>query len=205
MQTPSPGTVTDSPLEVVNGQMPGQESASDERLLEATPGNTGAFSVFYRRYEPIMLAYFVRRTRDAEVAADLTAETFAAALQGSVRFRAGGAPAGAWLFGIARHKLARSVRRGRVEDLARRRLGMTRLIVEDEDLTRIEQLGRSEEAVMALLDRLPVEQSEAVRAHVLDERPYQEIAAELRCSEAVVRKRVSRALSTLRARVNPDK
>ncbi|MGO9763978.1 MAG: sigma factor-like helix-turn-helix DNA-binding protein [Solirubrobacteraceae bacterium] len=39
---------------------------------------------------------------------------------------------------------------------------------------------------------------DALRARILDERDYAQIARELRCSEAVVRKRVSRALRTLR-------
>ena len=41
-------------------------------------------------------------------------------------------------------------------------------------------------------------QAEAVRARVLDEEPYDVIAARMRCSELVARKRVSRGLATLR-------
>jgi RNA polymerase sigma-70 factor (ECF subfamily) len=40
-----------------------------------------------------------------------------------------------------------------------------------------------------------------VRAYVIEERAYPDIAAELDVSEAVVRKRVSRGLAALRARV----
>ena len=68
-------------------------------------------------------AYFARRTRDAELAADLTAETFAAALDGAHRHRPDKGPAVAWLYGIARRKLAHAARKGAVEDRARRRLG----------------------------------------------------------------------------------
>jgi len=46
---------------------------------------------------------------------------------------------------------------------------------------------------------LPEDQLGALRARIVDERDYSEIAKDLRCSEAVVRKRVSRALQTLRA------
>jgi RNA polymerase sigma-70 factor (ECF subfamily) len=35
----------------------------------------------------------------------------------------------------------------------------------------------------------------------VDERPYDEIAAELRCSESVVRKRVSRGVQSIRAKL----
>jgi DNA-directed RNA polymerase specialized sigma24 family protein len=37
-----------------------------------------------------------------------------------------------------------------------------------------------------------------MRAHVLADEPYPRIAAELRCSESVVRQRVSRGLVVLR-------
>ena len=49
--------------------------------------------------------------------------------------------------------------------------------------------------------RLPDDQREAVRAHVLDERPYEEIATQLGCSESVVRQRVSRGVRAMRARL----
>jgi RNA polymerase sigma factor (sigma-70 family) len=52
--------------------------------------------------------------------------------------------------------------------------------------------------LLRLSEELPVDQFEALRARILDERGYEEIARELACSEAVVRKRVSRAIATLR-------
>jgi RNA polymerase sigma-70 factor (ECF subfamily) len=173
------------------------ESESDERLLLAAADDAQAFAALYRRYERPMLAYFVRRTRDPEVAADLAAEVFAAALVSCRRFRPGRAPASAWLFAIAAHKLSHSRQRGRVEDRARKRLRMEPLMLADGDLERIEQLG-TDSGLVSLLGGLPVEQREAVRARVLEERSYEQIAGELRCSQSVVRKRVSRGLARLR-------
>src|ERR1700754_3189833 len=96
----------------------------DDELLRRSARDPAAFGAFYERHERLVLGYFVRRTRDAELAADLCAGAFAAALLGARRFRPGGAPASAWLLGIARNVLAGSVRRARVEDRARRKLGM---------------------------------------------------------------------------------
>jgi RNA polymerase sigma-70 factor (ECF subfamily) len=48
---------------------------------------------------------------------------------------------------------------------------------------------------------LPAEQRDAVLARVVDERPYPEIAAEMNCSELLVRQRVSRGLRQLRAQI----
>lgn len=49
-----------------------------------------------------------------------------------------------------------------------------------------------------LVEALPVGERHAVKAHVLYERSYSEIAASLQCSEMVVRKRVSRGLARIR-------
>jgi len=68
---------------------------SDEQLLAA--GGSLEFGLFYRRYAQHVLAYFARRVRDAEAAADLTAETFAAAAVARERFRPERGSAVAWL------------------------------------------------------------------------------------------------------------
>ena len=56
-------------------------------------------------------------------------------------------------------------------------------------------------AATIALAGLPEEQRRAIHARVVHDREYAEIAGELRCSEAVVRQRVSRGLRTLRARL----
>jgi RNA polymerase sigma-70 factor (ECF subfamily) len=171
---------------------------SDEELLQRARREPDAFAAFYRRHEQVTLGFLMARVGDAEVAADLAAETFASALVALPRFRLRREPAAAWLLGIARNVLAMSRRRGRVEARARRRLGMPRLVITDEVVEKIEQLdGRAVE----LLNRLPPLQQQAVRARVVDEREYPAIARDLRCSEAVVRKRVSRGLAHLRDQI----
>jgi RNA polymerase sigma factor (sigma-70 family) len=112
----------------------------------------------------------------------------------------GGARPHSWLFGIAVKKLADYQRRGYAEDRARRRLGMERIEPTDADLRRIESLA-GDVHVAALLDELPGDQRHAVKARVMDERDYEEIAGELQISAAGVRQRVSRGLALLRGRV----
>jgi len=180
----------------------------DEALLRGTAdGDAGAFAAFYRRHEDGMLLFFLRRTRDPETAADLTAEAFAAALGSSKRFRRRPQPAVAWLYGIAKNKLAASRRRKRVEDRARRRLQMEPLVLTDDALERVEALadaGRSAEVLQRLLAELPPNQRDAVRSRIVDERDYEDIALELECSPSVVRQRVSRGLRTMRTELSKE-
>jgi len=177
---------------------------SDEELLALGARDAEAFGALYDRYEEPLLAFFRRATGQADLAADLTAEVFAAAIVSAASFRPELGTARAWLFGIARHELAQSWRRGRVEAQARRRLRMEPIVLSDENLERIDRLG--EAGVMdslELLEALPADQRAAVRARVIDGLDYSEAADVLGCSEMVVRQRVSRGLRRLRALVGP--
>lgn len=162
-------------------------------------GNEAAFASLYRRYLPLVLRWSLRETGNREVAADLTSEVFAAALLASPRYEASLGSVGAWLLGIARNKLRESRRRRRVEDAARRRLGLGVLALTDEALERVDELVSIDPSLTALVDSLPEDQREAVMARIVAERSYEEIADELRCSPSVVRQRVSRGLRTLRS------
>ena len=170
---------------------------TDEALLRSC--DVEDFGRFYDRYVTALLAFLQRRVGDPEVAADLTAETFAAAMVARGRYTAQAPTAAAWLFGIAQHKLADYRRRGRAEVRMRERLGMEPVAVTDEDAEMIRWLG--DEVATQIIDELPAEQRDAIRAHVLDDREYAEIARSQRLSEATVRKRVSRGLQVLRDRV----
>ncbi|MGN6190094.1 MAG: RNA polymerase sigma factor [Conexibacter sp.] len=177
---------------------------SDDDLLERTArGDGDAFACFYRRHLPAIVGYLLRRTRDPEVTADLTAEVFAAALLACGRYRPGGPPALAWLYGIAANKLRESARRGRVEEAARRRLAWQPQELQDEDLLAVEEMARHdhEPQLLAAVASLSPEQREAILSRVVDEQPYDEIAERLHCSAAVVRQRVSRGLRALRTQL----
>jgi RNA polymerase sigma-70 factor (ECF subfamily) len=181
-------------------------SASDAELLAATRSSAQAFAFFYDRYEAAVAGYFMRRTRDPDIAADLTAEVFASALRAAGRYKPHSVSAASWLFTIAHNTLATSIRRGRVEAAARTRLGLREAVaVEPDSLERVSALAADDSWATELLERLPPEQRDAVRARILEEREYAEIAAELKTSELVVRKRVSRGLASLRNELEGDR
>lgn len=181
-------------------------AASDSELLALAGEEPEAFGVFYDRFEAKLLAFFYRATGRADVAADLAAEVFAAALASAGGYDPRLGTAQAWLFGIARHELADTWQRGTVEDRARRRLEIDALVLSDAALARIERLGDPDRGeALALLDELPAEQRSAIEGRVLEERGYAELAAELSCSPSVVRQRVSRGLRSLRARLEQNR
>jgi RNA polymerase sigma factor (sigma-70 family) len=178
----------------------------NEELLVAASKRPELFVVLYDRVLSGLLAYFVRRTLDAQVAADLTAETLAEAYASRHRFRdRGRGSASAWLYTIAARQLARYLRRLRVETDARRRLGMQRIELVADDVERIEALIDFEHVgreVREAFDALRADQREALRLRVIEGRSYREMAAALGCSEEAARARVSRGLKRLAAQLD---
>jgi RNA polymerase sigma-70 factor (ECF subfamily) len=175
-----------------------------ELLAAALRGDGEAFGAFYRRHARRIATFHLARTSDAQDAADLTAETFAVALSALDRYDPALGDPLPWLYGIARHRLGSLHRRGRVEERARRRLGMARLELDDAALEQVEAAASSELVRVEIregLAALPDDQREAVALRVLLDHEYADVAAAAGVSEAVARKRVSRGLSALRARL----
>jgi RNA polymerase sigma factor (sigma-70 family) len=138
------------------------------------------------------------RARVGEHAADLTAEVFARAWLARSRFRQeSDVSALPWLLGIARNVLRESLRKRRVEDAARRRLGMPRLLARDAALDAIHDRRSLSESERRALASLPERDRELLQLRVIEERPYRDIAVRLRCTPQAARHRVSRLLREL--------
>lgn len=160
------------------------------------------FAELYERCAGELLGFFARRTYDPEVAVDLLAETFAMAFRDRRQFHGEDIGAArAWLYGVARHRLAQFFRRGRIERRAVARLGVERRALTPLEYDRIEELAASRELREALsveFEGLGVEQREVLRLRVVEGRSYAEVAEELGISEENARARASRALRALR-------
>lgn len=180
-----------------------RDRRSDQQLLRATRGgDADAFGEFFARYGEVVLSFLRRRVDGAELAAELTAETFAAALVAVHDGRAEEVSNGtAWLLGIARHKLIDTYRSARVQDAARAALALPRLAIEDTELERIDELAGAQRSAVAALAHLSADEREAIVDRILREREYQEIAGSLGQHETTIRKRVSRGLTRLRQQI----
>jgi RNA polymerase sigma-70 factor (ECF subfamily) len=73
---------------------------------------------------------------------------------------------------------------------------MERRPIDEDDARLIRSLA--DDPATALLVDLSPDQRQAVRAHVVDDQGYTELAGVLRVPEATVRQRVSRGLATMR-------
>lgn len=170
-------------------------------MKAARAGDGEAFGEVYSRHETIVAGFLARRTRDVELTADLTAETFAVALLRSDQFRDEGQAAIGWLLGIARNLLRRTWERGQAERRARNRLQMGRVELGEASMERIEALIDAEtpdNPLYAALEALPADQKDAIRARVLEELSYDDLASRLGVPKATARQRVSRGLARMK-------
>ena len=173
---------------------------SDAELIVASSADPQAFRELYDRWSEPILQYFARRVYDAEVAADLTAETFAVAYERRQRFRDIGRPGGAWLYGIAAKELSRFFRRQEVELRVARRVGLERPALDQESERRIAELIDGDEhrtQIIAALEQLPTAARRAVELRVVAELSYEQIGEQLNCRPEAARTRVHRGLRTL--------
>jgi RNA polymerase sigma-70 factor (ECF subfamily) len=171
--------------------------------LRRAADDASAFDELYDELAERVLVFFTRRILDGQLALDLTGETFAIAFEHRRRFRGTTTEEQeGWIFAIARSRLARYWRRGRVEREALERLGVEVPVMGDAELERVDELAGTAHVraqVARELGRLPADQRDALQAHVVEERPYAELAHDWGVSEQTIRARVSRGLRALGA------
>jgi RNA polymerase sigma-70 factor (ECF subfamily) len=195
--------VTDSCFTEPDGS---DRAPSDAELLRGTRRDPELFGQFFDRYYTEVSEFFWLRTADVEVAADLTAETFAAALEGLERFDAARGTAAGWLFGIADKQLRQWLRRGRVARRSRDRLHLEPVRFDEGGYERVEALRdirRLVEPLATALAALPEPVRRAVELRVLGQLEYTAVAQHLGCTQGAARVRVSRGLKQLFEAVVP--
>ena len=159
------------------------------------------FEAFYRTNLEVVLAFCLARTGDAELAADLSAESFAAALAARESYSARlGSPRG-WLLGIAAHRTVDACA-GHVERRAQQQLGMAQITWSEDDLDYVSRMDRG--PLERLLADLPADQRQAIPAHIVEEVEYRDLARIAGVSQPAIRKRVSRGLAALRRQLTKE-
>jgi RNA polymerase sigma-70 factor (ECF subfamily) len=173
-----------------------QQELEEERLeILAAQRDRAAFTPLYERYVDQIYAYVYTLTHNREQAEDVTAATFARALEELPRFEWRGVPYSAWLYRVAANLVARD----------RRRPGWIELSPHTTDD------GPSPDELAALHDRdarirvaveeLPADQRQAVLLRFGGDLRNREIAAIMERSEGAIKLLTFRAMTTLRRRL----
>lgn len=162
-------------------------------------GEEEAFTAFYRRWQAAMYRFALQMSGDRQLAEEVTQDVFLELIRGVGRFDAGRGAVRSWLFGAARHQLARRMRVERryaaIEDGAEGDAGEPGAGA----VGALGELAREElrESVRQAVLSLPPRYREAVVLCDLQELPYEEAARILECAVGTVRSRLSRARALL--------
>lgn len=163
----------------------------DVRRIRTDPD---ALEAFYREHVDAVQRFVARRVSSPELAADLTADIFVAAVDSAERYRADrGAPA-AWLYGIARHVVWAEHRRAGRERAARPISGSALLDGEDvaDILARIDAEASARELYRAM-GALSDSERAVLELVAVDELPVTEAADALGIGKVTARVRLHRA------------
>lgn len=168
------------------------ELDEERRLIDAAQRNPAQFAALYERHVDRIYAYLYSMTGDPELARDLTAATFAQALEDLPRLQLRGVPYSVGLYRVAATLVVRSHRRP--EALALREQQRSR---EPGPPTVVEQSLR-DQAVRDAVSGLPDDQRQAVVLRFGGDLRNREIAQIMGRGEGAVQLLTFRALTALR-------
>lgn len=156
--------------------------------------------MLYRSQVGAVTAFFARRSRNPQVVADLTADTFVEAMGSFISHGPADGSERPWLFAIARRVYAQHCERASRREDAARRNEAHRQLSEDETEQLAERIDmqRSARKLLAALAGLPEVDREAIElVHIAGLTP-KEAAAALDLSPGALRVRLFRARARLR-------
>ncbi len=169
-----------------------EELEAERLMIEAAQRDRAAFAPLYERYVDQIYAYAHTLTRNRELAEDVTASTFAKAIEDLPRFEWRGVPYSAWLYRVAANLVARQARRPAWVDIE------SHQPVDGESPEKIVEQRDREAGVRAAVARLPHDQRQAVLLRFGGDLHNREIGEIMERSEGAVKLLTFRAMTTLR-------
>ena len=169
-----------------------EELEAERLLVEAAQRDRAAFAPLYERYVDQIYAYAHTLTRNRELAEDVTASTFAKAMEDLPRFEWRGVPYSAWLYRVAANLVARQARRPAWLDID------SHQPVDGESPEVIVEQRDREATVRAAVATLPDDQRQAVLLRFGGDLRNREIGEIMGRSEGAVKLLTFRAMTALR-------
>ena len=173
---------------------------ADRALVQSARADLRAFNGLYERHVTRVYRYLLVRVGNVADAEDLTSQTFLVAMENLDKYR-GERPFLAWLFGIARHKVADKYRKQKPEMMLETAEEMSDPSeAPDEFVDQKLQI----EAVAQKLKTLSPDRAEALSLRLFGGLEIPEIARLMQKQEPAVRMLLHRGLQDLQARLNPN-
>jgi RNA polymerase sigma-70 factor (ECF subfamily) len=175
-------------------------TADDQLVLAVAAGDRHALELLYRRHAPWLAGRLAARTSSRDLAEEALQDTFLAAWRGARAYHGSG-EVPAWLWGIARRRLA---------SLARRQPRGTLPL--DTGSERADPVAGPEEAALGqdasdrirhAVEHLPADQRAAITAVVYQGQSIEQAALAARVAEGTIKSRLHRARLQIRRELQP--
>jgi len=171
------------------------ELEEERRQILAAQRDRAAFAPLYERYVDQIYAYVFTLTRNREQAEDVTAATFAKAIEELPRFEWRGVPYSAWLYRVATNLVTRERRRpGWIELDPHLAAGVA-------DPADVAERADRDAELRGAVSALPTDQRQVVMLRFGGEMTCREIGDVMGRSEGAVKLLTFRALTALRRRL----
>ena len=176
-------------------------TATDDQLVGAVAaGDRAALELLYRRHAPWLAGRLAARTTSRELAEEALQDTFLAAWRGARGYHGTG-EVPAWLWGIARRRLASLARRQPRGSLSLEVAGER---VDPASGPEEAALGRDTSArIRAAVAHLPGEQRAAITAVVYQGQTITQAALAAKVAEGTIKSRLHRARLQIRRDLQP--
>jgi len=188
--------VTPSRSATKNGYMARpRDVLKDQPHTQRWGADPDAFEAFYRKHVEAVERFVARRVGDRELAADLTADVFLAAIEAAETYEPSRGAPGAWLFGIAQAVVGSRLRRAGRELRANARFRGRELLDRDDVARMDERLAAEAQArrLYSAMDRLPEGERAVLELVAVDELSLGEAAVALGIRPVTARVRFHRA------------
>jgi RNA polymerase sigma-70 factor, ECF subfamily len=175
-------------------------TADDELVRAVAAGDRHALELLYRRHAPWLAGRLAARTSSRDLAEEALQDTFLAAWRGARAYHGSG-EVPAWLWGIARRRLASLARRQPHGSLSLEAAGER---VDPATGPEEAALGRDASArIRRALAHLPDEQRAAITAVVYQGQSIEQAALAAAVAEGTIKSRLHRARLHIRKELGP--
>jgi RNA polymerase sigma-70 factor (ECF subfamily) len=179
------------------------QTTDEHALVRLAQTDAQAFGDLYDRYVQRVYRYCYYRTSSPPDAEDLTAQIFLAALEALPRYRQDGHFA-AWLFSIARRKVADFHRRPSRTAHTQVSLDEAALPPIHTDLALEVETSQRREYLLKQIQALTEEERELIHLRYVAELSFAEIARTLQKNEEAVKKSMYRLIARLKEELEAD-
>ena len=179
-----------------------------QQIIEDYKENPEVFEKVYDHYYEMILRYLLKRTMSAEIAYDLTAETFIKAFEGFGKFKWTGVSIKVWLYRIAINNLKNYRRNPQTSPLSDVPEGHEGLVQDvKEELKALDTAMFGDEELSKLSDAMATlkpEHQNVISLFYFDGMSQKEIASTLKRSVSSVKSLMHRGMNNLREILSPN-